>query len=308
MMSCHNFEAHLDAFLEGTLEDVDQQRLEQHLDACAACRELAEIAAGNGDAAAEQRSPELCSAILAETSGAACGLAYSDLCGWADGRLAGAERERVRLHLALCVDCRGLATVLGRLTEDLSALRVQRSPLPIEMRLALALGRGVARVAGFWQQLLARPRFALEGAYVGTLVLAILFILPASPLRGLSSGALTLTQSNPVAVLETPLESVGRIAADLWRSASAPGTAALGKLEAGLELRYQGTSQAAMAMKRHGGELGEAAVSFDFAGGRQAMRHLNTDVGSFFEAFAGSRKKLQNDDSDPTTKKEEHHE
>ncbi len=286
-MSCRDLERHLDAYLEGSLVETERLRLEGHLTSCAACYELAEIAAGSGEAAPEGRSPELCSAILAGTSGAPCGLPYGDLCARADGTLNAAEHERVRLHLALCDECHGLATALGRLAEELPALQVPQMRLPLEFRLTLGFARALVRAAEIWKVLVARPRFALEVAYVGTLVLAILFVLPGSPLRAASSGALTLAQTNPVTTLSTPLGNVKESAAEIWHRVSEPTSAVFARMGDGLEDRYQGTRQAASQMKRHGADLGEAALELDLAEGREALKGLGSDAGSLWQALFG---------------------
>ena len=87
-MDCRELEDRLEALLDGELDELERRRCARHLEGCPSCRELAEPIA-----AAVAPPADLVGAVLARTSGSACGRAESLLCDWLDGELTGADRE-----------------------------------------------------------------------------------------------------------------------------------------------------------------------------------------------------------------------
>jgi len=179
-VGCRTFIERLDDLLEGRLGPADRRAAQEHLDSCRSCRDLWSLVAEAGAPVAPPA--DLLGAVLARTSGPACGSARKRLCDHVDRLLAPPDEDLVRMHLDACRECAGLAAALARLATDLPPLaemepgarfvpdvlaRTSRRP---------ALSDGwTARLAAGWRRLAQRPRIALEGAYAGAIVLVMLF-------------------------------------------------------------------------------------------------------------------------------------
>ena len=128
--------------------------------------------------------PDLTAAILARTSGPACGRLRELACDFVDGTLPGADGDLVRGHLDHCPACQGLVARLkaaalllpafasldpgaGFTASVLSRTHPAAAPAPAPDPL----------LAG-WARLMGRPRAALEAAYLATAAGLILTQLP----------------------------------------------------------------------------------------------------------------------------------
>ena len=206
-MDCRELEGRLEALLDGELSEPERRRCEGHLEGCPSCRELVEPlrrAAAPPD--------DLVDAVLARTSGPACGRAEEQLCGWLDGELAATERRLVEAHLDSCDGCRALAAAVSRLRAELPRLAelrpdpgfvgaVLRATLPPRVQLRRWW-------AATWPRWVRRPRFASETAFIATLVLAVVVATPGSPLAALPTRALDLARTDPLERLGAPLEAL----------------------------------------------------------------------------------------------------
>jgi anti-sigma factor RsiW len=206
-MDCRELEDQLEALLDGVLAEEVRRRCARHLEACPTCRELVEP-----HEVATAPPPDLIGDILARTSGSPCGRAHSLLCGWLDGELAATERELMATHLESCADCRALATVATRLAAELPLLAELRPDHGfVDAVLAVTLPPGV-RLRRWWEsvwpQWVRRPRFASEAAFVATMVLALIFATPGSPLGAVPTKALELAQTDPAARFEEPVAAL----------------------------------------------------------------------------------------------------
>lgn len=201
MMDCERFAERLDAFLAERLSAEDRRAVEEHLGRCDDCRELAGLAGAQG----------LTDGILARTSGAVCTSAQERLCDHADGQLDSVDSDLVRGHLEGCEPCAALERVLERVSADLPLLAelepdsrflddILERTRPRRRHGAL----WAARVAQAWERLVARPRFALEGAYIGSVALVLIFNLTGSPLT-LQREVLDLARINPLQELKEPV-------------------------------------------------------------------------------------------------------
>lgn len=174
--------------------------LAAHADTCAACRDWLVSFAQGVDAAG--RLPHLGERVVARTAGAACARAR-DLLGAAfDEPLDRVARALVDAHLETCPACRDVAAAMDEAVSALPALaEIDPGPAFTRRVLAATSRRPAGRRAGdrwraAWTALVARPRFALEAAYVLTLVLVL---LAGSPL---SAWQRTMAQVKPVARTE----------------------------------------------------------------------------------------------------------
>lgn len=158
--------------------------------------------------------PGFTDAVLRATSGPACGSAEERLCDWVDGLLEADDEELVRLHAGSCAACAALARVILAMREDLPAL-AEMDPGAAFTREVLAASAPLvarrrplaARLRERWQGILRRPRFAWEGAYIGSFLLLLLFGTPLSPLSGLPRRALVMLSANPVTGIREPVET-----------------------------------------------------------------------------------------------------
>ena len=208
---CRSFLARLEDWLDGRLSIDERRQAERHLVVCAECRELttlprtADAAPAGGEA--------LTSAILARTSGSPCASARQRLVDYVDEALAPVDAGLMSSHLERCDACTALARTVSRLSLDLPRL-AELQPDPGFVADVLARTCAVpARVRSWPERLLeglrtlaARPRFALEGAYVGTALLALLVAFPSSPLFGATQRMIGFTSQNPVTALEQPAD------------------------------------------------------------------------------------------------------
>jgi predicted anti-sigma-YlaC factor YlaD len=234
MMDCKTLENRFEALLDGTLSAAERRACIEHLDNCLHCSELKEVVdkvlqpthdLEIGPVAINPPA-DLVSSILAHTSGLGCDraqLLFGDLI---DGVLPGTDRALVQDHLKECQQCSDLVGVWVSLARDLPQLA--ELPLKdgfVDDVLAATLPAG-ARVRRWWSstwpQMLLRPRFALEAAYIGTLALGLIFTTTGSSLEAMPAKAVAITRFHPVTSLRGPVSALeDRISARLqpaWRS------------------------------------------------------------------------------------------
>lgn len=163
------------------------------------------------------RHQEFVRDVLDRTSGSACGRALAALPALNDDELAGLDRSLVKQHLAHCDGCRAAALALTWLGEELAGM-AELDPGPgftaavVDRTSAVgepARARHRARVAGtgpaglmdrigrWWSERILAPNFALQAAYVATVVMVLVFATPISPLRGTPERVLQTVQAGP---------------------------------------------------------------------------------------------------------------
>lgn len=203
--NCRDFESRLDLYAGGMLQHAERESIEEHLRLCPRCRSLSEAVRGGADGRTMEPPPDLAMSILSRTSGLACPGVQQQLCDRADDTLGRMERELVDLHLAHCPDCGRLAAALLGLKKDLPGLacldpgpRFTSDVLGIVAALPPASPqiRLPFLSAEWWRRLMGRPRFALEAAYVGTLIFLILLGNPAILTRALRAQELLTAQGD----------------------------------------------------------------------------------------------------------------
>ncbi|MBZ5639861.1 MAG: zf-HC2 domain-containing protein [Acidobacteriia bacterium] len=218
-MDCQSYEDLLDALLDGRITAAERRALDAHASVCPRCREMLSLVSMEIEAA-DVRAPEgLTEAVLERTSGAPCASAVKLLCDLVDGTLGEPDAELVRIHLGGCRTCRSIAAALARLREELPLLAEIRPDERFVDAVLSRTSRGWRRTFGWrgsfdelLRRLLARPRFAAEGAYLGSILLTMLVAFPGSPLSGLPERALTATRTDVlerIAVPASPMEALG---------------------------------------------------------------------------------------------------
>lgn len=276
-MSCRELELRLEALLEGTLPAGEASRCAEHLAGCALCRDLVELAR-LGDAAAAGCAgppPDLAPALVArsgmspgEGGGAArtCARAHELLAADLDDPITSTDRLLLHGHLATCDSCRALHGVLLALARDLPLLaevspgpnfvaEVLRRTLPFEVQIRRWWD-------ALWPELWHRPRFASEVAYVGLVVLVLVFATPSSPLAAVPSGALAIAQEPPLPRLELPEVALAPRLAAAKRALSASHPAEVAA-DWGIELRATADDavQLMIEVRTHMGTFWDDAAS-----------------------------------------------
>jgi len=285
-MSCSRFEDRLERLIDGTLDARERDEAERHLESCPRCRDLLALAQGDLDLSVPPPGGEaaLTAAILRSTSGSACGSAEQRLCDLTDGTLGAADATLVGMHLEHCAGCRALARTLAMLSEELPAMaeirpdpdfvadvmRATAWPAPRSGGLLAALRERIAAV-------MARPRFPIEAAYAGMLIVWLMAGASFSPLRGMPERALELTRLNPIRVVEDVVEpaSVGR---KLWDAAGDP---VLTRARASEPIWSTRIRDAAAASRSLGGNcvgMFGAAISGDLDAGTGYLKSMGTDL------------------------------
>jgi anti-sigma factor RsiW len=200
-MSCREFETRLENLLDGRLDSATRQACLGHAKGCAACSELL---AAVGSLTGEMSSVALDSltvAVLEHTIGSACEQAREHLPALVDRELDSVERELIELHLGECPDCQRLAATLMALRRELPKLaEMTLDPqFATEVLAATVLRRTRLRRwwLRHWSVWVRRPRFAMEAAYVGVLVVMLLLGAFSTPVAALSEKGLRLVQSDP---------------------------------------------------------------------------------------------------------------
>ena len=200
-MDCKQFLDRLEDFLDGRGSAGQMQAGRIHAGECVDCRDLLEILGEDPEGTPIAVPPGLTRQILRETSGPPCESARKQLGEYVDRILDSEDAELIRLHLSGCEDCSALFGVMVRMSVDLPLL-AELTPDAGFVEEVLAGTRQrrpptlswAARLAGAWVGLLQRPRFAWEGAYIGTFLFVLLFGIPSSPLAGVPRKALDLFQ------------------------------------------------------------------------------------------------------------------
>lgn len=127
--------------------------------------------------------PDLTAAILARTSGPACGRFHDLACDLADGLLTGDDLALAEGHLAHCPACRALVSGLREAALVLPAF-AQAAPGEAFTASVLAQTRRLCLVqppdclVEGWTRFVRRPRAALESAYLATAAGLILTQIP----------------------------------------------------------------------------------------------------------------------------------
>jgi anti-sigma factor RsiW len=212
-MDCRQFELSLDDLASGRLPAAERGACQRHADGCTACGELLALAT----LAADVVPAQLAASILARTSGAICERVAPQVPELVDGELAAGDRELVAGHVAGCAECAALAAALEGLAREMPRLAEVRpdagfveAVLRRTLPLSVQLRRWWQRT---WPRWLRRPRFASEAAYIGSLVLVLVFATPGSPLEAVPQRALGVVRQPVVGEAGIAEALEGRLAA-----------------------------------------------------------------------------------------------
>ncbi|MFZ0429437.1 MAG: zf-HC2 domain-containing protein [Acidobacteriota bacterium] len=186
-MRCEEFEERLAELSTGQLGGPIEEACRHHAETCPKCSDLLETVRGARPASAPEG---LLNQIIQATSGRSCQEARSLLCDHIDGVLPSGEGLLLGHHLESCSECRALTEALAVARDWLPELAVadpgsdfadgvfeRTSRLP-------AKPRRIDAALAYLRSLSLRPRFALEAAYLGALLLFGLYgLLPGNTLH-----------------------------------------------------------------------------------------------------------------------------
>jgi anti-sigma factor RsiW len=146
---------------------------------------------------------DLTNSILKRTSGPACARARAYLPDLADGKLEAGSAGLLALHLDYCSGCRALDQRLRELSETFQgmALLEPDEGFTTAVMHATVKRRSASsrlRLKVWWGRQIRRPRFALEAAYIGTLLCVLVFGNPASMVGNATALVRPVTAKSPV--------------------------------------------------------------------------------------------------------------
>ena len=223
-MNCRQFERVLADFQEGSLRSDERTAAEAHLAECEACSRLLAIARGKLSLLPEEMSRELALSIMERTSGRACPHVMERLCSYVDGELNSEDSQLVHAHLDSCTACSALADALAVMARDLPQLAEIEPDGEFAQYVIKATSQWRpfrpsyrTRFLTWWNQLVQRPRFSFEAAYVGTLALVFVFGNPAPALRTITMGLASFSSDQT-----TSRGSVSKNFLTGWTDAEAP--------------------------------------------------------------------------------------
>lgn len=197
-MNCHEFEMRFEALLDERLDASVRATCLEHAAACPSCGDLLAAVSESFESLRESPGSSLIDSVLDRTIGSACAQARERLPALVDQELDTADHELVELHLAGCPDCQQLAAILVGLRRELPRLaevpvdeaftrQVLAATLPFSTRLR-------RRWQPHWSNWIRRPRFAMEAAYVGLILVMPILAAFSTPLAALPAKGLELVQ------------------------------------------------------------------------------------------------------------------
>jgi hypothetical protein len=209
-MTCNRLADKLEHYLSGALPEDENCDLEKHLKTCRACSALLEGLVD--EMQAEPASgDEFVRDILSQTVPEVCGKVTEFLCDYVDGKLRGENSHLISGHIAHCPHCSALSHELARLNSELPEIgNIEPEPWFTGEVLRETSGKqGVyltisARMETLWQRLVQRPRFSWEAAYLGVLLLFLVFGgTPAKSIDSLRQFNLASMQLSTTDLLQT---------------------------------------------------------------------------------------------------------
>ncbi len=300
---CRECRSRLDDFLTGDLPREQSEKLKSHLTGCKDCRENLAARSLPTNELHPQESLDLTAGILARTSGSACDRAHELLGDESDGALSELDRELLRSHLGHCCDCEALAAAMawsGDLLPTMAEVDPDPAFLADVMRVTSELENAAApdplreRLAEWWQRLYRRPRISLELAYLGTMLLILLFALPFSPGKNAPSRALDAIGNGTNAVSASLTPNLGSLHEGLAQQGSRIRSWSdeylVPELQAiGTELDERGTrvKTVALELRQHSGALIDAALQGKAGESVAGLTAIGGDLAKLWRGILG---------------------
>ena len=197
-MDCRRFEALLESLLDREVDPVTREDCLDHAAECGSCADLLRPGLEALVAATAVADSRLVDSILRHTDSRPCPQARDLLPALIESQLASDDGELVGLHLQHCPECKQLLEILTFLQRELPQL----AETPPDDRftddvLAATLSPGLRLRRwwrGRWTTWVHRPRFAMEAAYLGLVVILLVLGAFSTPLAALPLKGLELIQ------------------------------------------------------------------------------------------------------------------
>jgi hypothetical protein len=202
------------------------------------------------------------------------------------------------LHLEHCERCSALHATLLWLDHELPRL-AELEPGTLLTRAVLEATAPLRRrrrgplehLRQWWRRAQTRPRFAWEAAYIGTLVLVLLFGTSISPFRQVPQEALAILRVEPVAAITGTSRrlidlhgAVGAVGSRAW---DATGQRLVERAEAwggGYAERHPGLAENVANLRAHSSALRGSLRAWDFAGSSLLASEVGHDLGGIWRA------------------------
>ena len=314
-MDCREFDRRLERFLAGGQDDGLRANLAAHAAGCERCRDLLERSVAASLSADEAEA--LTGGIMERTSGSPCEFA-GELIGDRDAE----ETDGLLLaaHLEHCGECAALAAALAW-ADSLLPTMAELDPGSAFTAAVLAATTGdlaaavqadpIERLRTRWRGMLRRPRFSLEGAYVATLVIVLIFGTPISPAKQAPPRALDALRAGPGALigalaphlrwLHGGLSERGQV---VWTSGGA--RLALATSEFGDEFaeRHRRAAPAAADLREAAGAFAAALLRIDVREAGVHLAQVGEDIERIWDGyFAGDPAGDEDGSTDTNTKR-----
>jgi anti-sigma factor RsiW len=290
-MSCRDWLDMLADYLDGGLAPESRTTFERHADACGKCARLL-ATVRDGDAPTEA-APDLTSAVLARTSGPACGLVERTIAGREIAHRDVEYHAMVRRHLEHCPRCRALEAVLTWLVPMLPAMAETTPDHAFAAGVIRATSRAPgrmswrARVGRWWEGVASVPLFELQAAYVGAALLVVLGGSPVVPIRYAANFLVSIDSQFDSARsrADAASERLTAAAAPLWH---ATGGRVLDPVQSAvrqIEMRYVGTTDAASVLWSDFRNVAGALRDGEYTAASNGVRLMRSDVVSLWKAL-----------------------
>jgi hypothetical protein len=302
-MECRECRSRLEDYLIGNLSAELAEATGNHLADCEDCRELLAARAPQPRELDPQESLDLTENILARTSGSACERAHEMIGNETDAPLCELDAELLRAHLDHCDDCEALAEAVawsGALLPAMAALEPDPAFLRDVLRATsereseATLPPLLERLGEWWQRLWRRPRFSLEVAYVGTLLLILLFALPFSPARNAPNRALHTIGEGREILNASLAPNLGALHEGLVRQGSRIRSWSDDQLmpelrKIGIEIDERGrlVSAAATELRRDSGIVIDAALHRELGDSVAGLSAIGGDLAKIWRSILG---------------------
>jgi hypothetical protein len=282
-MKCRRLAGILADFQEGLLSPGEKQAAAEHLEACPDCRELLAIAHGISDIIPGSEREQFTLDVLSRTSGSVCPRVESGLWDFAGGGPESEESTLIALHLEHCSGCRILAEEIYELHAVLPAIAEID---PGESFTREVIGITSARRAGqvdlpgrilaWWDNVIRRPLFPLESAYVAALFFLFAFS-PFLPLRNLVSDKLS---SDAIQPFEERLVSV-------WAESKVPASNYIKKLSSVVVRSNQSVAASVGNFSRKTGHAATVLTARSLQDVQGWRREGTADLFAFWQRVSG---------------------
>lgn len=200
---CRIFIDHLDRYLDDRLSPEERREIDEHIADCPECARLLELTTGDLTMQTADEKEALTGAILAGTSGSACGRSHAMLADSIDNTLDAGDRELLDRHMEHCGGCRELAGTLAWLAPQLREMaevspdaRFTADVVSVTSARNRSRFAWVDQVREWGREWVETPMFSWQAAYVGAVLIVVTIGNPFACLKEGSTRVANAFQMN----------------------------------------------------------------------------------------------------------------